>query len=186
MAVWPVFIVGDDPAALEFTVAVDDRTCLERYGVSGWTGVAEPPDLGRRRYVTAIVTRRLHQRRFSERVIAAYHQQCALCRLRHQELLDAAHIIPDGEPGGDPVVSNGLALCKLHHAAFDSFVLGITPEYKVQVRPDVLTEEDGPMLVHGLQGLHGTRIVVPRSQSAKPDPERLEIRYARFLASAGA
>jgi hypothetical protein len=35
------------------------------------------------------------------------------------ELLDAAHILPDGHPKGEPVVPNGLALCKLHHAAFD-------------------------------------------------------------------
>ena len=40
----------------------------------------------------------------------------ALCRLRHQELLDAAHITPDGDAEGEPVISNGVALCKLHHA----------------------------------------------------------------------
>ena len=97
--------------------------------------------------------------------------------------MDAAHIIPDGEPRGEPIVSNGLALCKLHHAAFDSFFLGITPDYNVEIRADVLADEDGPMLIHGLQGLHGTRIVLPRSRSARPDPELLEIRYGRFKAT---
>ena len=43
--------------------------------------------------------------------------RCALCRLRHQELLDAAHITPDSEAEGEPLVSNGVVLCKLHHAA---------------------------------------------------------------------
>ena len=41
----------------------------------------------RGRYVTSLVRRRLHQRSFRERVLRAYRDQCALCRLRHQELL---------------------------------------------------------------------------------------------------
>jgi hypothetical protein len=58
-------------------------------------------------------------------VLRAYRDCCAVCRLRHEELLDAAHILPDGHPRGEPVVRNGLALCKLHHAAFDRHILGI-------------------------------------------------------------
>lgn len=40
----------------------------------------------------------------------------------------AAHIIPDREEGGEPPVTNGLALCKLHHTAFDAFFLSIRPD----------------------------------------------------------
>jgi len=47
---------------------------------------------------------------------------------------------------------NGLALCKLHHAAFDANIIGVTPDLEVTVRLDVLQEIDGPMLQHGLQG----------------------------------
>jgi hypothetical protein len=54
-------------------------------------------------------------------------------------------------------VTNGLALCTLYHAAFDRDVIGITPDYVVEVRRDVLEQEDGPMLIHGLQGFHGSR-----------------------------
>lgn len=97
-------------------------------------------------YITATVRQRLHQRTFRERVMQACGEQCSLCRLRHGELLDAAHIIPDGRPGGDPIVQNGLALCKLHHAAFDRRFLGIRPDYMVEVRRDLLEENDGPML----------------------------------------
>ena len=75
------------------------------------------------------------QRTFRERVLRAYQEQCAICRLRHQELLDAAHILPDGDPRGEPVVSNGLALCNLHHAAYDRNILGITPQLKVHFVP---------------------------------------------------
>jgi hypothetical protein len=105
----------------------------------------------------------------------------ALCRFSHRRLLDAAHIIPDSEEGGVPAVSNGLSLCKLHHAAFDNFMLGISPDYDIQIREDVLVEHDGPMLVHGLQELHGQRIQLPHRQADRPSREALAWRYERFL-----
>lgn len=182
LAVWPVFIVGDDPGSLTFIVAADDRHQLIRVREAG-EGTVVPLDAdaeARRRYITSAVRSRLHQRGFRERVLEAYRQQCALCRLRHQELLDAAHIIPDGEEGGEPTVRNGIALCKLHHAAFDRAFLGIRPDYIIEVRPSIMQEIDGPMLKHGLQGLHHTRILHPWSPAERPDPELLDRRYQRF------
>ena len=181
--VWPVFIVGDNPQNLMFSVAVDDQNYIESYAQAGssQSAAGEQKDIGRRQCITAIVTQRLHQRGFRERVLDAYQQRCSLCRLRHSELLDAAHIIPDNEPGGEPVISNGIALCKLHHAAFDNFFLGIRPDYIVEVHKSILDEEDGPMLTHGLKGLHGSRIMLPRSSKMFPSQERLDIRYGRFL-----
>ena len=67
-----------------------------------------------------------------------YAERCALCRLRHLELLDAAHITPDSDAEGEPVISNCVALCKLHHAAFDRFFFAIRPDYVIEVRPSVL------------------------------------------------
>lgn len=103
-----------------------------------------------------------------------------MCRLRHHELLDAAHILPDGHPKGEPTVPNGLALCKLHHAAFDSNIIGVRPDLVIQVSQKVLEEIDGPMLLHGLQGFHGESITVPRPQSLRPNSDFLEERYALF------
>jgi putative restriction endonuclease len=127
------------------------------------------------------VHQRVHQAAFRERVLAAYRDQCALCRLRHRELLDAAHIIPDKEEGGEPVVSNGLALCKLHHKAYDSLFISVRPDYVIEVRKDVLVEVDGPVLKHALQGLHGMRMQLPRAAGHRPDRDRLQIRYRQFL-----
>ncbi len=160
---WPAFVVGDAAGSLAFTVQLEDvahvASPLEE------SVVAE----GRRAYITATVRQRLHQRSFRERVLRAYREQCAICPLRHEELLDATHIIPDREREGEPRVSNGLALCKLHHAAFDGCFLGIRPDYLVEVRYCVLEEEDGPMLRHGLQGIHRIRIHHPRRE----DPCRI-------------
>lgn len=177
LAVWPVFIVGDDPATLTFRVMADDRGILDRpFDAAALRDSAK----GRRQYVTSTVQRRLHQRGFRERVLQAYRDQCTICRLKHPELLDAAHIIPDGEPDGLPVVPNGLSLCKLHHAAYDKMVLGISPDYEVVIRRDVLEEIDGPMLKHGLVELHGQRLILPRHRSDRPDRGLLERRYIRF------
>ena len=54
-----------------------------------------------------------------------------------------------------------------------------------QLREDVLREEDGPMLIHGLQGFHGTHLLVPRREEWRPDPTLLEERYALFRGAAG-
>jgi len=179
LAVWPVFVVGDYPDEFTFKVAADDAMYIEP-GI-----VADPASEPRRAYITSIVRQRLHQKGFRERVLQAYREQCACCRLRHLELLDAAHIVPDVDPKGIPAVQNGIALCKLHHAAFDSYLVGIRPDYVIEVRKDVLDEEDGPMLVHGLKELDKRRIILPAPLSLSPDPALLEQRYEEFRAGAG-
>jgi putative restriction endonuclease len=139
---------------------------------------------GRRAYLTASVKTRLHQRGFRERVLNAYRTSCAFCKLKHRELLDAAHIIPDSEPEGSPIINNGLALCKLHHAALDSLILGVTPDYIIKVRDDILSEEDGPVLQYGLKNLNGARLILPSSKSDWPDRDRLAWRYEQFRSRA--
>jgi len=47
---------------------------------------------------------------------------------------------------------------KIHHAAYDTNIVGVDPDYRVHVRRDVLEEHDGPMLRHGLQGMQDVRI----------------------------
>jgi len=181
-AMWPAFVVGDDPKRLMFTVLIDDDRMMKLAGEEDLLSVGDSEAVDvRRRYITAVARRRLHQAAFRERILKAYGEQCALCRLRHLELLDAAHIIGDTEDGGDPVVSNGIALCKLHHAAFDRFFISVRPDYVIEVRKDLLEEVDGPVLKHALQGLNGSAIEVPRRALHKPDPSRLEIRHEKYL-----
>ena len=74
------------------------------------------------------------------------------------ELLDAAHIIGDNEDGGDPVVPNGMALCKIHHAAFDRNFLGIAPKHEVKPIRNYSTKSTAQCFRHGLQEMHGTTI----------------------------
>ncbi len=99
--------------------------------------------------------------------------------MRHIDLLDAAHILSDAD-GGQPVVPNGLSLCKIHHAAYDRGILGVRPDYVVQVRSDVLLEVDGPMLRHGIQEVHGWNLELPKRVLDRPDRDLLAQRWAVF------
>jgi putative restriction endonuclease len=178
-AEYPVFIVGDDAASLTFTVSVDER----RFASLGTVADDAETDI-RRRYVTRAVRQRLHQQEFRERVLEAYQRHCAICRLKREQLLEAAHIVADAEELGAPVVPNGIALCALHHAAFDAHLIAVRPDYQIEIRRDVLEESDGPMLIHGLQGFHGQRIRLPAREGLRPRPSLLEARYELFRRAA--
>ncbi|MGZ5398358.1 MAG: HNH endonuclease [Mycobacterium sp.] len=175
LARYPVWLVDEEPGDQQFVLALDD-VMREQWAAH----LFHPADLAlRRQYAEATVKRRLHQPAFRARVLRAYGDSCALCRLRHPELLDAAHIKEDSD-GGEPVVPNGVAMCAIHHRAFDADVLGIRPDYVVQVREDVMEEHDGPTLLHTLQGVHGEKILLPRQRAAHPDSTLLEERFERF------
>ena len=188
VAAWPVFVVADDRSRLTVSIAVDDAAHAAPPMAVGGSPAMFRDDRAevRRQYETRAVRQRLHQRTFRERVLHAYRHQCAFCRFRHTELLDAAHIVPDADPEGEPVVPNGLALCKLHHAAFDRHFLGVRPDHIIEVRPDLLREKDGPTLVHAIQAMQGISIAraLPRRVELRPGAEFLEMQYDRFVEEA--
>jgi putative restriction endonuclease len=78
-------------------------------------------------------------------------------------------------------VTNGISMCKIHHAAYDADIFGISPSYRIGVRPDVMKEIDGPTLRYTLQAIDGSVIELPKRRAARPDPELLEIRWGQFL-----
>jgi putative restriction endonuclease len=133
-----------------------------------------------RRYALRAVKQRLHQATFRDAVITAYKGRCALSGLPEPMLLDAAHIISDGdEPNGQPVVPNGIPLSKIHHAAFDAHLLGIDPDFRIHVGERLREQKDGPML-EALKNLHLTKILLPERSKDWPDRERLAIRFKQF------
>lgn len=180
--IWPVYIESDHPAELFCRVVPAASFALpgaeSREVLSGLAAEAGGEEI--RRYIDRVVRSRFHQGAFRAKVLRAYMTSCTLCSLRHEELLDAAHIIPDTEEAGTPVVSNGLSLCKIHHAAYDQNIIGIGPDFEVHVREDVLREVDGPMLRFGLQETEGRSIVLPARRADWPDRDRLEERFKRF------
>ena len=173
LPIYPVWLAAEEPHAHQFVVSVDEQSLRLRHDLA-----LEDPDLVRS-YAERVAKVRLHQPLFRQRVLLAYQNRCSLCRLRHTRLLDAAHVLADAD-GGQPVVTNGIAMCKIHHAAYDADIFGIDPKYKVGVRPDVMEELDGPTLRYTLQEINGSQIELPTRQSARPNPELLEVRWQRF------
>lgn len=133
-----------------------------------------------KRYVERLVRQRVHQPVFRARVLSAYGKRCAICTLKYAELLDAAHILPDSDERGLPVVTNGMAMCTIHHRAYDQNFLGVSPDYTVHINERLLADRDGPMLQYGLQAMDGKALELPSRRDELPDREYLAERYAAF------
>jgi putative restriction endonuclease len=101
-------------------------------------------------------------RRFRELVLRAYGYRCTACgfdaTLDGVNIgLDAAHIHWSSANGPD-VVTNGLALCAMHHRAFDLGLFTIDPEETVVVSARL---NGGPAVEAALGTLHGRKILAP-------------------------
>lgn len=171
-AVVPAFVGGWDPQGLRAMIGFGDP------GVAS-PGVSED-SAPARRYALRAVQQRLHQASFREAVISAYGGRCALSGLPEPLLLDAAHIIADGdEKMGQPVVPNGIPLSKIHHAAFDSHLIGIDPDFRLHVSERLMCQNDGPML-EALKRLQGGALHLPPRERDRPDRDRLALRFEQF------
>ncbi|MEW1737321.1 HNH endonuclease [Nocardia beijingensis] len=171
--VFPVYVVADDQPSKRFILALDESL----------REVSDPLHLKpiERAYVQRVTKQRLHQPEFRGRVLLAYDNRCAMCKVRHAQLLDAAHIIEDGKEHGTADVDNGLSLCKIHHAAYDSNLIGISPAYEIHVGAQLMRDPDkGPMLRYGLQAMDGQSLALPQRRKDWPSAERLEERFAEF------
>lgn len=171
-AIVPAFVGGWDPNGLRAMIGFGDP------GVAS-PGVSED-SAPARRYALRAVQQRLHQASFREAVISAYGGRCALSGLPEPLLLDAAHIIADGdEKMGQPVVPNGIPLSKIHHAAFDSHLIGIDPDFRLHVSERLMCQNDGPML-EALKRLQGGALHLPPRERDRPDRDRLALRFEQF------
>ncbi len=170
-AIIPTFISGWDGFGLKSSLTFGNPY-QEEFEV--------PVNATERRYALRMVKERLHQDKFREAVLHAYRSRCAITGLPETRLLDAAHIISDGDEAlGQPVVPNGLSLSKIHHAAFDAHLIGIDPDYRLHVSDRLLEKKDGPMLL-ALKQLEGSKLHLPSRLRDYPDQDRLDRRFEDF------
>jgi putative restriction endonuclease len=99
---------------------------------------ADPPSLksGDTRRTTS-GSRKIRSQVFSRRVRTAYGNRCGVCGVERRSAkgwpeVDGAHIYPVELDGADDI-RNGLALCKLHHWAFDGGLFAIDSKLVVRV-----------------------------------------------------
>ncbi|WP_431218536.1 HNH endonuclease [Leifsonia xyli] len=165
----------DDPASRTITLAfADDPRFAEFSGAM--------PEI-EKRYAARTAFVRLHQPRFREIVLRAYQERCSVCGLGQVQLLDAAHITADADPESIAHISNGLAMCKLHHAAYDTGILGVGPDYEIRIRPDIASVSHEDILWYTLQQFDRKRLrVLPVDIADWPDRARLAIRFQTEMA----
>ena len=173
-AIIPAYVAGWDAQALKAQVV---------FGMSGELDVGPPETHAERRYALREVKQRLHQASFREAVIEAYDGRCAVSGLPEPLLLDAAHIMSDkDELYGQPLVTNGIPLSKIHHAAFDAHLIGIDPDYRIHISPRLLARRDGPLL-ESIKNLNSALLHLPHRPKDAPDRERLAMRFEIFKQS---
>ena len=180
-AMLPTYVVGWDAGALKATLAFGDALAP---GAAALQDSRPPDSAAERRYGLTLVKRRLHQASFRTAVLDAYGNRCALSRLPEPRLLDAAHIVADGDERlGQPVVPNGLPLSKIHHAAFDAHLIGIDADYRLYVSDQLMAQNDGPVL-EAIKGLGEQTIHLPTRDRDRPDRDRLAQRFEIYRAVA--
>jgi len=94
----------------------------------------------------------IRTRGFRMAVIDVYDYKCAFCGLKINSPgtllweVEAAHIVPHNEKGKDDVL-NGVALCRLHHWAFDVGWLAIENDFTIRVSSKInsLSSDYGKM-----------------------------------------
>lgn len=119
------------------------------------------------------IARKYRSSDFRKRVLGAYRHQCAACGLQ-LELIDAAHIIPVAANTSTDETKNGIALCKLHHTAFDRNLLSFDESYRIEVSESEVTRLTAINRIDGLREFQRhlrTAIILPSDRRDYPPPQ---------------
>lgn len=138
---------------------------------------AETEIAAARRYDLVETMRAYRDAKFRPAVLQAYRYRCAVCNC-DLKLVDAAHIVPVSHPSSTDDVTNGLALCRLHHGAFDNGLLGVQSNYRIVINYQVIERLRTLNLAAGFEAFNSPlppQIQVPSSIEARPSPHFLRI-----------
>jgi putative restriction endonuclease len=132
--------------------------------------IKEAPDIKEQYYTESRSTG------FRRAVVTAYKHTCAMCRIRvvtpeGRTAVSAAHIVPWSISHNDDP-RNGIALCGLHHWAFDQGLITIeAKDYRIIISPVVPEEEEA---TEALRLLQDRSIYLPDMQELYPAREALK------------
>ena len=114
---------------------------------------------------------------FKKYVNEAYNNQCAMCGIQLQ-LIEAAHIVPHSHEKGTDDVNNGIALCALHHTAYDRGLIYFDEEYQILINHSKMEYLEKIKLDSGyrkFQNLHFDKLQLPQNHSSFPLVENIKI-----------
>ena len=127
-----------------------------------------------------IVTKKftIRARGFRQAVIESYDCRCCVCGLKLQTPnqmaweVEAAHIVPHSSNGKDDIW-NGIALCRIHHWAFDVGWFTLTDDWRLLTSPEIQSVPDTFGMVNNYDYLrstlsHNRPILLPSQPSLYP------------------
>ena len=126
-----------------------------------------------RQTVVSQIARKYRASDFRRRVLGAYGHRCAVCGVQ-LELIDAAHIIPVAASTSTDETKNGVALCKLHHTAYDRKLISFNEKYRVEVNDNEVSRLTAANRVMGLDRFREhllTAILLPNDRRDYPPAE---------------
>lgn len=158
----------------------DEATLLELLYRAEEKG--ETPDKGvevavDKKKFTVTHTKYARDPKFRLIVAEQYESRCAMCDI-HLDLVEAAHIVPHAHDMGTDEPSNGIALCPLHHAAYDSGLIYFDEKYDIHLNKERVsylekTRQDGG--IKKFESLHNARLAIPRAKLFQPDVDLIRI-----------
>ena len=175
-AIWPCFVKNIHPHDNYAEITVGSEIPAPSESNQHWYA---PKDI-ETRYIVRETKIRLHQASFREAVLFAYDKKCAITGLPSPKLLEAAHIIPDQLIGEKQSVTNGIALSRLHHKAYDVNLIGIDPDYKIHVSDELRLGNSNKFLKVGILDFEGRDITLPKNIGMCPNKDYLARRFEDY------
>jgi putative restriction endonuclease len=105
----------------------------------------------KRKFAVHSTKRALRALDFGRRVLGAYGHQCAMCGMQLR-LIDSAHILPVAHEDSTDQTSNGVALCALHHRAYDRGFVAFDHLFKVGINEKMLKVLESEDRTRGVKG----------------------------------
>lgn len=113
------------------TASEENSDFFNKGVVSEDVNEAEPEKITARETVLSQVKKKIRDSSFKKRILNAYGNRCAMCSVQ-LKLIDAAHILPVQHNGNDSN-DNGIALCAIHHRAYDSHLVTFDESYNIMI-----------------------------------------------------
>ena len=153
LAVRPDYLLGyvEDQTGLHALAGDDTATEFLSQIASGEADETDiPVSVGKKRKaILRTIAMRERDRSFRARVLAAYDHKCAACDVQLR-LVKAAHVVPVAHSSSTDETTNGIALCSLHHDAYDAGVLEIRADTSMRLNGSALRRLKALGLVSGL------------------------------------
>ena len=127
-----------------------------------------------------LVKQRVNQSFFRSVVLSSYNFRCCISGVCAPQLLEACHIVDWSQDVANRTnPKNGLCLNPFFHKAYDEYLIGISPDFKIAISEELLDKTENTLFFRDyLRNINSRNIIMP--DRFLPQRELLEIQYNNF------